>query len=211
LLDHRHVIGGATGVQGARTFTRKRFIAGSAGVAGVAAVSVAAGVEMLSGKGGSLQDADPLALALALEQLQAAFYAEAVSRGALSGELRDFAATAADHEAEHAALLTPLVPNPAPEAAYDFGDDTVDPKAFAAAAASLEDLAVAAYNGIIPGLSERGLATAGRIVSVAARHATWIRAINGEDPAAEPTDPGLDARQVVARLEATGYLEEATP
>jgi Ferritin-like domain len=199
-------------VHGARTLTRKRFIAGSAGVAGVAAVSVVTGVELLSGQGASsLRDAEPLALALALERLQAAFYAEAVAGGRLSGELLDFATTAAEQEAEHAALLAPLVPEPPPEPAYDFGRDTREPAAFATAAASLEDLAVAAYNGLLPGLAEPGLATASRIVSVDARHAAWIRAINGDDPAAEATDPGIPASAVVDRIEATGYLVEPAP
>ncbi len=192
--------------------TRKRFIAGSAGVAGVAAISVATGVELLSGQGASsLRDAEPLALALALERLQAAFYAEAVAGGALDGEALDFATTAADQEAEHVALLTPLVPDPPDEPTYDFGEDASDPAAFATAAASLEDLAVAAYNGLLPGLTERGLAAASRIVSVNARHAAWIRAINGDDPAAEATDPGIPASEVVDRIEATGYLTEAGP
>jgi Ferritin-like domain len=198
-------------VPGARTFTRKRFIAGTAGVAGVTAISVATGVELLSGKDPSLADAEPLALALALERLQAAFYAEALAEGGLTGELRDFATTAAAQEAEHVAALAPLVPSPPAEPAYDFGDDTRDPAAFAAAAASLEDLAVSAYNGLLPALTDRGLATASRIVSVDARHAAWIRAINGDDPAAEATDPGIDAGQVVDRIGATGYLVEAAP
>ena len=197
---------------GAWTLTRRRFIAGSAGVAGVAAVSVATGVQLLSGQGASaLRDAEPLALALALERLQAAFYAEAVAGGTLSGELLDFATTAADQEAEHAALLAPLVPEPPPEPAYDFGRDTREPAAFAAAAASLEDLTVAAYNGLLPGLGEPGLAAASRIVPVDARHAAWIRAINGDDPAAEATDPGIPASAVVDRIEATGYLVEPSP
>ncbi len=198
-------------MQGARMFTRKGFIAGSAGVAGVAAISVATGVELLSGKEGGLRDAEPLALALALERLQAAFYAEAAAAGTLAGELQDFATTAAAQEAEHVAALLPLVPEPAAEPGYDFGEDTRDPAAFAAAAAALEDLAVSAYNGLIPALTERGVATASRIVSVDARHAAWIRAINGDDPAAEATDPGIGADQVAERIEATGYLVETAP
>jgi Ferritin-like domain len=198
--------------EGARTFTRRRAIAGSAAIAGAAAVSVATGVELLSGQGASsLSDAEPLALALALERLQSAFYTEALAGGTLSGELLSFATTAAEHEAEHEELLVPLVPDPPDETAYDFGADTTDPAAFAAAAASLEDLAVSAYNGLLAGLTERGLAIASRIVSVDARHAAWIRAINGDDPAADAVDESLDADQVVQRLEATGYLKEATP
>ena len=199
-------------MEGARTFTRRRVIAGSAATAGAAAVSVATGVELLSGQGASsLSDAEPLALALALERLQSAFYAEALAAGTLSGELLSFATTAAEHEAEHEGLLVPLVPDPPDEPAYAFGPDSSDPAAFAAAAASLEDLTVSAYNGLLPGLSERGLAIAARIVSVDARHAAWIRAINGDDPAARPVDQSLDADRVVQRLEATGYLTQATP
>jgi hypothetical protein len=52
--------------------TRRRLIAGSAGVAGVGAIAVWSGVELLSGQGTSLEDAEPLALALAIERLQAA-------------------------------------------------------------------------------------------------------------------------------------------
>ena len=50
-----------------------------------------------------------------------------------------------------------------------------------------------------------------RIVSVNARHAAWVRAIMGRDPAAAATDQALDADQVVKRIQATGYLREATP
>ena len=194
-------------------FSRGRFLAGAAGAAGVAAGGGWAGVELLSGQGasGSLDDATPLALALALERLQSAFYAEAVSGGALDGELLDFATTAQNHEAQHAGLLTALVTGAPGEPEYDFGGDTADPDAFGDSAARLEDLAVSAYNGLIPGLSRRGLAVASRIVTVDARHAAWVRAILGRDPAAAATDKALNADQVIRRIRATGYLREATP
>jgi Ferritin-like domain len=195
-----------------RGLTRGTFIAGSAGVAGVAVVAAAGGAELLSGQGGSsLSDSGPLGLALAVERLQSAFYGEALARGALEGELLAFATTAQAHEEEHASLLVPLVSASPEEPAYDFGEDTTDPEAFAAAAATLEDLAVSAYNGFIPSLSDRGLVVAGRIVSVDARHAAWIRAIIGRDPASEATDPGLSAEEVIRRVEATGYIQEPGP
>lgn len=195
----------------ARTSTRRRFIVGSAGLA-CAAAGAAAGAELLSGtSAGRLDDAGPLALALELERLQEAFYAEAVAAGGLGGELLDFAATAALHEAEHVALLTPLVPDPPPPAVYAFGAATAGPSAFARAAATIEELAVAAYNGALPGLSARGIATAARIASVDARHAAWVRAILGGDPAAGATDRGLPPARVAARLEATGFIVRPEP
>ena len=117
--------------------SRGRFIAGTAGAAGVIAVGAIGGTQLLSGKGGSsLQDATPLALALALEKLQAAFYAEAVSAGALDGELLEFATTVRDHEAQHVDLEPPAGDRGVRRAAtYDFGGDTTDPDAFGTTAA----------------------------------------------------------------------------
>ncbi len=193
--------------------SRGKFIAGAAGAVGILSAGGLVGTELLSGQGNptTLEDATPLALALALEKLQAAFYAEAVSAGALDGELLAFATTARDHEVQHVDLLAPLVTKKSDEPQYDFGGDTTDPHAFGESAAKLEDLAVSAYNGLIPGLSERGLAVTSRIVSVDARHAAWVRAIMGRDPAAAATDQALDADQVVKRIQATGYLRDATP
>jgi hypothetical protein len=191
--------------------TRRRFIAGAAGVAGAGAAAAVAGAQLLGESASSLRAAEPLALALALERLQAAFYADALGNGALSGELLDFATVAAEHEAAHVDLIAPLVTDPPDEPAYDFGGDTRRPAAFAGAAASLEDLAVAAYNGILPGLTDPALAVAGGIASVDARHAAWVRAIAGRDPAAIATDPGIGAAAAVDRIEATGYLVERGP
>ena len=193
--------------------SRGRFIAGATGAVGILAAGGLVGTELLSGQGNStsLADATPLALALALEKLQAAFYAEAISAGALRGELLEFATTVRAHETQHVDLLTPLVTGTSDEPTYDFGGDTTDPDAFGASAAKLEDLAVSAYNGLIPGLSQRGLAVTSRIVSVDARHAAWVRAIMGRDPAAAATDQALSADQVVKRIQATGYLREAAP
>ena len=193
--------------------SRGRFIAGTAGAAGVIAVGAIGGAQLLSGKGSSsLQSDDPLALALALERLQAAFYDEAVAGGALSGELLEFATTARGHERQHASDLEPLAGSgAAAPATYDFGDAVTDPDAFGTTSATLEDLAVSAYNGMIPLLSERGVEVTGRIVSVDARHAAWVRAIVGLDPAENPTDTALTPEQVVARVEDLGFITEPSP
>ena len=48
---------------------------------------------------------------------------------------------------------------------------------------ALEETAVAAYNGQATNLTPEALATAARIASVEARHASWARGIAGEAPA----------------------------
>lgn len=192
-----------------RGISRAGFIAGAGGALAAGGL---AGAELLSGQGGSSPDAERLALALELERLQAAFYAAAVDGAALQGELLDFATVARDHEAEHAARLTPLVGAAAPaEARYDFGTSVTDPDAFATTAADLEDLAVSAYNGLMPDLADQGLLVAGGIVSVDARHAAWVRAILGRDPAEDATDTALGAEQVTERLAALGFIQEPIP
>ena len=196
-----------------RNLSRGKFLTTAAGSGAVLAVGGIAGAGLLLGQdapGGA--KTSPLALALVLERVQAAFYSAAVAAKKIDGELLDFAITAQGHEAEHANLLVPLVAggekNPS---SYDFGAATTSAEAFAAAAATLEDLAVSAYNGLLPVLKGRSLAVASRIVSVDARHAAWVRAIMGKDPAAAATDPGLTTAEVVKALAATGFVKELAP
>jgi Ferritin-like domain len=147
------------------------------------------------------QDAEIFNFALVLEQLQAAFYDEAVAQATLPAELLEFARVASGHERQHVSFLQEALGMSAREAPEtDFGEATIDSEAFAAAAASLEDLAVAAYNGQGPNLTKPALAAAGKIVSVEARHASWIRDIAGRNPAPKATDPTLPAAAVMARL-----------
>jgi hypothetical protein len=114
---------------------------------------------------------------------------------------------AAAHEREHVAYLEEALGSAAAEApAADFGDATADPDAFAEAAATLEDVAVGAYNGQAANLTKAGLRAAATVISVDARHAAWVRAIAGRPPASEAVDAPLTLAQVEAALEATGFL-----
>jgi rubrerythrin len=147
------------------------------------------------------QDARVFNLVLALEQLKAAFYDQALARAGLKGELREFARTVAEHEKSHVAFLKQALggaAGPAPQP--DFGDRLADADAFTAAAVSLEDLAVATYNGQAVNLTTASLKAAARVVSVEARHAAWIRSIVGEVPATQPTDAPATEAETRARL-----------
>ena len=139
------------------------------------------------------QDAEILNFALLLEYVQSAFYAEALQRAGLTGELLKFATTVGFHERAHLDLLGDAWCAARKPPKLDFGDDTADAGRFGAAALKLEDLSVAAYNAQAPNLTHAALAAAARIVSVEARHASWIRDLRGEVPA--PRRPSRRCRR----------------
>jgi hypothetical protein len=154
------------------------------------------------------QDAEILNLALLLEYVQSAFYAEALRRAALTGELQTFAQTAAAHETEHVAALEHALGSAARKAPkLDFGDDTADAERFSLAAFKLEDLGVAAYNAQAPNLTRGALTAAARIVSVESRHAAWIRDLRGMNPAPDAAEPAVEAQRVIDTFKGSGYLQ----
>jgi hypothetical protein len=153
------------------------------------------------------QDAKILNFALLLEYIEAGFYSDAIAKGKLSGDLVDFATTVRDHERAHVAFLKGALGKSARrKPKLDFGQTTSDPKSFTAAAISLEETVIAAYNGQAGNLTKPTLAQAARIVSVEARHAAWIRALAGKDPAPNATDKPKTASQVQADVNRTGFV-----
>jgi hypothetical protein len=147
------------------------------------------------------QDRKILNFALFLEDLKSEFYADALARGALSGEVRRFAQVAGDHEQAHARFLRKALGSHArPRQTFRFGQLTRDRSKFIPAAAELEELAVAAYNGQAGNLTKPALGAAIKIVSVEGRHAAWIAAIADEEPAPRAADPGIDVPDVTAAL-----------
>jgi outer membrane murein-binding lipoprotein Lpp len=186
-------------------FLKRAVVAGGTLLAGGA---LATGLPRLAASAQSPeQDAEIFALALQLEQLQAAFYAEAAERAEVGAELLEFARVAAAHEREHVGFLEgALGPAAAAAPAADFGDATADPVAFAEAAATLEDVAVGAYNGQAANLTKAGLRAAATVISVDARHAAWIRAITGRPAASQAVDQPLTLAEVEAALDGTGFL-----
>lgn len=179
-------------------------LAGGGAVAGLSRLATAAP--------SAEQDTRILNLALLLEHLQLAFYTEALDRDAIGGELKTFAGVAREHEQVHVdTLRTLLGANAEDPPAFTFGSATREASEFSAAAGRIEDLSVAAYNGQAANLTPRARAQSARVASVDARHAAWVRTIEGLEPAAEPIDAGRTADQVTATLVDAGFVTEGTP
>jgi rubrerythrin len=190
---------------GQGALSRTEFIAAGAVAAGAA---VAAGVTAGPVEDTDAQtdkDVEALQLLLLLEYTETAFYDEALKRGGLSGEVESYAQAVLDQEREHLAFVRKALGSKAGEPPrFAFGDATRNPSQFAATAAELEDLAVAAYNGQATNVSKPTLEAAATVVSVEARHAAWIRSIAGEPPAPDATDTPMSADEVRQGLERIG-------
>lgn len=156
------------------------------------------------------QDAEILNLALLLEYMESAFFTEASVKGQLTGELLEFAEIVRGHERAHVAFLRGALGSKARKRpTFDFGSATQNPEAFTTAAVGLQDLMVAAYNGQAANLTKGALEAAAKIVSVEARHAGWIRAIAGKNPAPAATETPKTAAQVVAAANRTKYVKSS--
>ncbi|CAN5295689.1 hypothetical protein BH18ACT12_BH18ACT12_01370 [soil metagenome] len=151
------------------------------------------------------QDARILQLVLQVEYTQVAFYEAALRQADLTGELRDFARAALEHERQHlAAIRKALGANAAVKPSFDFGQKVTSPGSFTQAAIQLEDIAVAGYNGQAANLTKGTLAVAAAVVSVEARHAAWVRAIAGEVAAPDAVDEPMTAKQAAKGLHEIG-------
>ena len=186
-------------------FVARAVVAGGALAAG--GVLVAGLPRLAASAPSAAQDAKILNFALLLEYIEAAFYSEAVAKGKLTGHLLDYATTVREHELAHVAFLEKALGGSArKKPTLEFGGTTSDPKKFAAAAIALEETVIAAYNGQAANLTKPTLAQAAKIVSVEARHAAWIRAISGKDPAPSATDKPKTASEVQADVNRTGFV-----
>jgi Ferritin-like domain len=197
-----HVAEGAA----SRTEVMKKAVTAGAAVLGGGALL--AGVPRLASSAPSpAQDVRILNFILLIEEMEAAFYADALKRGRLTGELHRYARIVGAHERAHVRFIRSALGGKARRRpTLDFGTATSDEDEFTAAAITLEDTGVAAYNGQAANLTPGGLGAAARIVSVEARHAAWIRDIAGRPPAADPSDDAMSERQVRNVLEKTGFL-----
>jgi hypothetical protein len=165
------------------------------------------------------QDIAILKYALTLEYLEAAFYAEAVAAGGLSGPQLELARLLADHEQTHVSALRRTirqfgskVPN-APT--FDFKGTNTGAQ-FIQTALVLENTGVRAYLGQAPRLQNKALlAAAGSIVTVEARHAAAVSVLINESPFAGAKsitpygafDRASSMKRILGEVGATGFIQ----
>ncbi|KAJ5560134.1 ferritin-like domain-containing protein [Penicillium frequentans] len=155
----------------------------------------------------AVTDADILNYALTLEHLEATFYAQGlqnysqadfVNAGYADPFYNNLLKVASD-EKEHVSFLTSaLQAAGAPataECTYAFPATDVD--SFVALANVLEGVGVSAYLGAAASIANKQYLTdAGSILTVEARHSSYLRAAAGEVPFAQPFDNPLDFDEV---------------
>jgi Ferritin-like domain len=146
--------------------------------------------------------------ALTLEYLEAAFYAEAVSKGKFAGKVGKFASIVAGHEKAHVAFLKGALGSAAvAKPTFDFKDTTTNKAKFMATAQVLEDTGVAAYLGQVGNIqSKKILGAAGSILPIEARHAGWIRDLNNVSGAPTAFQDSKTMAQVLSAVKATGFI-----
>jgi rubrerythrin len=193
--------------------TRSAFLTRGAGLAAGGLVLAGLPVGLAAAQGGlSKGDIKILNYALTLEYLEAAFYAEAVSKGKLSGVAQKFAQVVAGHEAAHVAALRKTLGSKAvKKPSFDFKGTTGKQATFLKTARVLEDTGVSAYQGQAPNIKAAAvLAAAGSILAVEARHAAWVRDIIGDKnalPAPDAFNQAMSMSAVLSAVKSTGFIK----
>jgi rubrerythrin len=185
--------------------SRGSLFKGSVAVVGALAGAAVGGAELAASAdsgGSAATDREILTFGLLIERLQAAFYAAALAGGQLTGEARQFAQVVGAEEQAHVKYLSEALGSGAGASPrFRFGDSATDPTKFIATAISLEETGLGVYNGQAVSLTPKTLAAAARVVSVEARHAAWVRALAGKDPAPVAVDVPISVAQAKQTFE----------
>jgi rubrerythrin len=191
---------------------RRAVLGGGALIGGSALLGAIPGSAMGAVTRATAGDVDILNFALTLEYLEAAFYAEAVSMGKLSGEARTFAMVVAKDEDAHVTFLKgALGAKAVKKPKFDFQGTTAKQATFLKTAMALEDTGVSAYAGAAPMIAnKKTLAAALSVHSVEARHAAWVRQIIGKggspSPAPSAFDPARSKAEVLKVVTGTKFI-----
>jgi rubrerythrin len=153
-------------------------------------------------------DVDVLNYALVLEYLQAAFYTEAERAKALTGRTAKAAKVVGAVERAHVKAFRDLLGRKAVgRPHFDFQGVTESNDPFLKTAVAFEDLAVAAYKGQARRVRSRAVLTSALgIHTVEARHAAWMRYLNGNTPAAGAFDLPKNRREINAIVASTKFI-----
>lgn len=146
--------------------------------------------------------------ALVLEYLQADFYSEAERLKTLKGPTARQARIVGAHERSHVKALKRVLGRQAvKKPSFNFRGVTESTGAFRRTAVAFEDLSVAAYAAQAPRIESKAyLVAALGILSVEARHASWIRRIAGRSPAARAFDEPRPKSEVLDLVRATRFI-----
>jgi len=187
--------------------TRAGFIV-AAGAAAAGFAAARAGDAHAAGIPAS--DQDVLNYALVLEYLQAAFYTEAERAKALSGRTAKAAKVVGAVERAHVKAFRDLLGKKAVgKPHFDFRGVTESNEAFLKTAVAFEDLAVAAYKGQARRIRSTAVLTSALgIHTVEARHAAWMRYLNGNTPAAAAFDLPQNRKQINKIVASTHFITE---
>jgi hypothetical protein len=162
----------------------------------------------IASAGTAASDVAILNFALTLEYLEAAFYAEAVSKGRFSGKTGEFARIVAKHEAAHVAFLKSALGSAAvKKPVFDFKGTNTNHAKFLATAQVLEDTGVAAYLGQAGNIkSKKILGAAASVMAVEARHAGWVRDLNNVPGAPAAFQGAKTKAQILSAVKGTGFI-----
>jgi len=193
---------------GATRLTRGRLLwAGAGAAAGAVAIATGRDDGTPLAAPSKATDVEILRFFLTLEQVQEAFYRDALESGRLDGELLELATAVRGQEREHVAFLTERLGGRAkPPPRSDFGDAFESPERFRRTAVELEEAAIAGYIGQAAHLGGRLIGAVATMLSVEARQVAWLRDLEGISPAPKAADPARSADDVLASLREKGFV-----